>query len=60
MAGLLSKHINTDGPDFWIFDTLPTDKGVSRGVQPGDILFETTGNHLWVVGVDHIPVALSA
>ena len=60
MAGILGNRIDSQQQRYWIFDTLPTDYGVSLGVQPGDILFETTGVHLWVVDNDHQPVALSA
>lgn len=60
MAGALANTIKYPINAVWIFDTLPSDKGVSLGVQPGDLLFETTGNHLWVVDDDHQPVALSA
>ena len=60
MAGILANTIRCPMKSVWVFDTIPDDKGVSLGVQPGDFIYETTGTHLWVVDDDHQPVALSA
>ncbi len=60
MAGILANTIKYPVKAVWVFDTLPTEYGVSLGVEPGDLLFETTGDHLWIVDDDHQPVALSA
>ncbi len=59
MAGILASR-NSIGGMLWVFDSLPADNGVAIGVQPGDLMFETTGDHLWIMGIDHIPIALSA
>ncbi len=59
MAGILSKVIDQGKFKYWVFDTLPTDVGVSLGVQPGDLMFETTGSHLYTVDNSHASVLLS-
>ena len=60
MAGVLSKKIDSGKQITWVFDTKPTDNGLSIGAQVGDYIYETTGSHYYVIDASHGAQALSA
>lgn len=60
MAGLLLSKIDQGHINLWRFDTVPTDNGISIGVQVGDLVYETTGSHLYVIDSSHAKLAMSA
>lgn len=60
MAGILASRIDNGNSTVWVYDTKPSDNGLSAGSQVGDLVYETTGTHLWVIKADHSAQALSA